>query len=78
MAKGFPDLPLAVLQSDENRAKLKDALDELYQKDPVAFYDKYMHSRRGNIDDGYDDLDQATESPAEVAARMDADMRSDK
>ncbi len=78
MLKDFPDLPLAVLESDENKTKLKEALEEAFQNDPIAYYDKYIHSRRGNIDDSYDDLDLANESPAEVAARFDADMRGDE
>ena len=77
MLKDFPDMPLTVLESKKNRATLLAALEAAFQDNPVTFYDKYMHSRRGNIDDTYDDLDLADESPAETAARMDAEMRGD-
>ncbi len=73
--KDFPDIPLAVLESDANRKILKEALEGAFKADPVAYYDKYVHSRRGTLDESYDEMDMAVESPAEVAARMDADMR---
>ena len=77
MLKDFPDLPLAVLETDDNRAKLQEALAAAFAADKVAFYDKYIHARRGVINDSYDDLDLSDESPAESAVRMDAEMRGD-
>ncbi len=71
----FEDLPLAVLNEEGHRAELLLALAEAFHANPVGFYDKYIHSRRGRIDSTFADLDLADRSPAEEAAYLDQMMR---
>ncbi len=74
----FEDLPLLVLNDEGHREELLMALGELFHKDPPAFYDFYIHSRRGRLDNSFTDLDLADRSPAEEAAFLDQMMRENR